>query len=97
MNDQTITLPRPGDRLRAVSFAVAAEASSPGHTTDSLGVVRDPAGVVVAIDDNLTVPPRTLGTVDSIDGANQIHVRWDNGSRLALIPGLDQWETAGDE
>ena len=32
------------------------------------------------------------GTIKFIDGIGQIHVQWDNGSTLALIPGEDQYE-----
>lgn len=31
------------------------------------------------------------GVVDYIDGIGQIHVKWDNGSTLALIPGKDRY------
>ena len=33
-----------------------------------------------------------IGTVEFIDDANQIHVRWENGSSLALIPEVDKFE-----
>lgn len=32
------------------------------------------------------------GTVRLIDGLGQIHVDWDSGRSLALIPGLDRYE-----
>lgn len=32
-----------------------------------------------------------LGTVNFVDDAGQIHVNWDNGSSLALIPGEDSY------
>ena len=32
-----------------------------------------------------------LGTVQFIDDLGQIHVRWDCGSGLALIPGTDSF------
>lgn len=32
------------------------------------------------------------GTVRLIDGIGQIHVNWDNGSTLALIPGEDEYK-----
>lgn len=35
------------------------------------------------------VPTGTEGTIRHIDGIGQIHVKWDNGSTLALIPGVD--------
>ncbi|WP_341775881.1 DUF4314 domain-containing protein [Staphylococcus hyicus] len=33
-----------------------------------------------------------LGTVLKIDGIKRIHVQWDDGIRLALIPDLDEFE-----
>lgn len=33
-----------------------------------------------------------LGTVDYTDDAGQIHVTWENGSTLALIPNADEFE-----
>ncbi|WKY46037.1 DUF4314 domain-containing protein [Eubacteriaceae bacterium ES2] len=32
------------------------------------------------------------GTVELIDDMGTIHVAWDTGSRLGLIPGVDHWE-----
>lgn len=37
--------------------------------------------------------PGDEGTVDHVDNAGTVHVRWDNGSNLGLIPGEDMWET----
>lgn len=37
------------------------------------------------------------GTVMSIDGLGQIHVKWDSGSTLALIPEIDEFEVISDE
>ena len=31
------------------------------------------------------------GTVDCIDDMGTIHVLWDCGSHLGLIPGVDRW------
>lgn len=36
--------------------------------------------------------PGTLGTVTCIDGTGTVFVRWDDGSRLGMIPGYDQWD-----
>lgn len=38
------------------------------------------------------VRPGVEGTVVYIDGLNTIHVDWDNGSNLGLIPGVDRWQ-----
>lgn len=39
------------------------------------------------------LPPGLTGTVSFVDDADTLHVDWDNGSKLGLIPGLDRWET----
>ena len=37
------------------------------------------------------VPPGTEGIVDCVDDIGQIHMKWDNGRTLALIPGEDSF------
>lgn len=37
------------------------------------------------------VPPGTEGTVDFIDDGCNIHMKWDNGRTLALLPDQDQF------
>lgn len=41
--------------------------------------------------DEKPVPPGTKGIVQKVDDMGQIHVRWENGSHLALIPGTDDF------
>lgn len=43
------------------------------------------------MDDPRAIPPGTKGTVDHVDDAAQIHVKWDNGRTLAVIPGEDSF------
>lgn len=37
------------------------------------------------------VPECTKGTVVHVDDAAQIHMKWDNGRTLALVPGEDSF------
>lgn len=37
------------------------------------------------------------GTVDSVDDAGTVHVKWDNGSLLGLIPNEDRWTVIHDD
>lgn len=39
--------------------------------------------------------PGSLGRVTTIDFLGTVHVRWDNGSTLGLVPGVDRWEAVG--
>lgn len=34
----------------------------------------------------------TLGTVEMVDDGGQIHMHWDNGRGLALVPEFDSFE-----
>lgn len=36
-----------------------------------------------------TLRPGDTGTVESVDDGGNIHIRWDNGSSLAAIYGVD--------
>ena len=37
-------------------------------------------------------PAGLEGTVSFVDDTGTVHVRWDNGSTLGLVPGVDSWE-----
>ena len=37
------------------------------------------------------VQPGALGSVHMVDDCGQIHMEWDNGRTLALIPGVDDF------
>jgi hypothetical protein len=63
-----------------------------GGTIGMDGLIRDKYGAVISVDDNVTVPPLTEGTVvGEPDGTGQVPVQWDNGSRLSLGSD-DKWE-----
>lgn len=48
--------------------------------------------VVLGMDDPYSpVPAGTKGTVVAVDDIGQLHVAWDTGSTLALIPGVDRF------
>lgn len=51
----------------------------------------------ICMDDPQAIPAGTRGTVYHIDGMGTIHVRWDNGSGLGLIPGVDQYKVIKEE
>lgn len=88
----TVPRPEPGDRIMAVRFET--KQVPPGGSIDEQGLIRDPDGNVLTVDDNVTVPAGTLGTVDSIDDVGTLHVEWDNGRRLGLLPDRDEWVPA---
>lgn len=52
-----------------------------------------PAGTRIQLgymkDDYSHLTPGSEGTVEYVDDAGQIHMNWDDGSTLALIPGED--------
>lgn len=42
-------------------------------------------------DDCHPVPDGTEGTIDFIDDAGTVHMKWDNGRTLGLIPEVDEF------
>ena len=57
-----------------------------------------PAGTrveLIRLDDPYrTIPAGTIGTVEFVDDAGQIHTVWEDNGSLALIPGEDEWKKA---
>ena len=42
--------------------------------------------------DPYPVPDGTLGTITHTEDIGTIHVRWDNGSNLGVVPDTDKYE-----
>lgn len=42
------------------------------------------------------VPSGTRGTVEVVDDIGQLHMKWDNGRTLALVPGEDSFRKLTD-
>jgi hypothetical protein len=53
--------------------------------------------LVLTTDKFTTLKPGEKGTVDFVDDLGTIHVTWDNGSNLGLVPGEDQYKLLEDE
>ena len=68
------------------------------HPTEKeLTALREkyPTGTIVkliSMNDVQSPPVGTIGEVTLIDDMGSIHVNWQNGSTLALIPDVDSWE-----
>ena len=48
--------------------------------------------MIIKMNDPQAPPPGTHGTIKGVDGIGQIHVKWDNGSTLAIQPQDDQYQ-----
>lgn len=42
-------------------------------------------------DEPRPIPPGAKGTVSSVDDMGTIHIHWDNGRSLGLIPDVDEF------
>lgn len=68
------------------------------HPTEKeLTALREkyPTGTIVKLitmNDVQSPPVGTIGEVTLIDDMGSVHVNWQNGSTLALIPDVDSWE-----
>lgn len=48
---------------------------------------------LISMDDpHAPVPPGTKGFVEMVDSAGTLHMKWDNGRTLGIIPGEDQFK-----
>lgn len=56
--------------------------------------VGDRIRLIRTTDRYTNLEPGALGTVRLIDSVGTLHVDWDNGSLLGLVPGHDQFESA---
>lgn len=52
---------------------------------------------LIGMKDPYALPSGVQGTVESVDDMAQIHVKWDNGSELAVIPDIDEFFKLGTE
>ena len=57
-----------------------------------MSAVGDRVRLVRCTDTFTRLRPGSLGTVSFVDDMGTVHVRWDGGSSLGLIPGVDRWE-----
>lgn len=55
--------------------------------------IGDRVALISTSDPYTRLRPGICGTVELIDSTGTVHVHWDDGSRLGLIPGEDRWRT----
>lgn len=61
-----------------------------------MGFVKgDRVQLVRTSDPHTNLTPGDLGTVSFVDGLGTVHVNWDSGSRLGMVPGEDELMAAG--
>lgn len=48
--------------------------------------------LVYTSDPHTNLKPGDQGTVFSVDSVGTVHINWDSGSNLGLIPGEDKWK-----
>lgn len=51
---------------------------------------------LIHMEDAQAVPPGTKGTVVCVDDMGTIHMKWDNGRSLGLIPTEDSFKRIDD-
>lgn len=61
---------------------------------------RYPKGTCICLDHmegEQGMPDGLKGKVDLIDDAGQIHIKWENGRTLPVIPEIDSFHTTGEQ
>jgi hypothetical protein len=53
--------------------------------------------LLVHMEDAQSVPEGTKGTVEHVDDYGNVHMLWDNGRTLSLIPEVDKYKIIKDE
>jgi hypothetical protein len=67
--------------------------SDRGGSPPSVSMLQGRRIRLISCDDPYTqLKPGTRGVITLVDGLGTVHVAWDDGSRLGLIPGVDLWE-----
>ena len=63
-----------------------------------MGAAHPPASkgdrvkLVSTTDPHTDLVAGAFGTVRHVDAVGTVHVNWDSGSQLGLVPGEDSWE-----
>lgn len=71
------------------------------HDVNKIEMLRKryPEGTMICLDHmegEERMNPGLKGKVLFVDDAGQIHVKWENGSSLAVIPGVDSFHRTGE-
>ena len=59
------------------------------NMSDKQDLIGKKVELVFTTDEYTTLKPGDTGKISSIDDSGTVHVSWDNGSTLGLIPGID--------
>ena len=52
---------------------------------------------MVAMDDPQPIERGTRGTIEFVDDMGTIHVKWDNGRGLGIVPDVDEFKIIKEE
>ncbi len=63
-----------------------------GHRVKCIKMMYDVFDSTGKVDEQARAMTGVEGVVKSVDGIGQIHVKWDNGSSLALNSQVDEFE-----